>query len=111
MSERLSAEEFAAKSTEERDWAIYDSLGEGQDTMMGLRTDVDKNTHAIEDVGNTLNGHINDRGAHPIPRRVKSNPGNPGNPGVKSRIKERKWQAVVGIVTIISSITVYHFGG
>lgn len=108
----MSAEEFAAKSTEERDWAIYDSLGEGQDTMHGLRTDVDKNTHALEDVGNSLDTHINDKGAHPTPRKVKpSNPGNPGNPGAKSRIKERKWQVVVGIVTIISTITIYYFGG
>lgn len=102
MSERISAEAFAEKTSEQRDWMIYDSLGKGQETMTGLRTDVDMNTHTIKDMGSTLNTHISDTEAH---HKV------PDNPGTKSRIREKKWQAFILILGIVTVIVTYHFGG
>ena len=59
---RMKAAEFQKKTTEERDWEIFDVLLKGQDTMHRLRDDVDA-------VFITVDDHINDQSVH------HSNPG------------------------------------
>lgn len=105
----MRAEDFAEKTSEQRDWMIYDTLGKGQETMAGLRTDVDKNTHALKDVSSTLDSHVNDVEAHHKP--PQNNSGNQANPGTRSRIKEKKWQAFILILGILTVVVTYHFGG
>lgn len=95
---RMSAEEFLGKNQDERDWAMFDTLQAGHEAMTSLRTDVDG-------VSDKLDDHIEDPSAH------QKAPNNPGNPGLKSRIRERKWQAIVGIITTITIIAGYYFGG
>ena len=71
------------------------TLKDGHEKMNGLHTDIDN-------VTGTLDTHISDSEAH---HKVPDNPGN------KSKIKEKKWQAIIALLGIITIIVTFYFGG
>ena len=87
--------------------AMYDMMQDGDHTMHGLRVDVDKNTHAIEDACEDLDSHCKDQSMHPKYKAVKSNP---GNPGTASKIKEYKLQITLVVVSTVSAIVLLFIG-
>lgn len=89
---RLSAEEFSRKTPKQRDWTIYDSLMKGQDTMKGLRTDVDA-------FGEKLAEHCDNPGAHTSPKKESN-----------SRVAEHKWKIALGMVGLATLIVTYMIG-
>jgi hypothetical protein len=99
---RMSAEEFLDKDTDHKLWTMFDKMQDGDEIMGGLRTDVNDNAESITEIGTALDEHCDSTDAHQRPR---------DNPGTTSRIKEHKWKVLVTIVTSLSIIVGYYFGG